>query len=890
MDHKLGLDGLPTEIILGITDHLSLHDLNSVFRTAKRLGAIVSPQLFSLGAVHVARNTSPLIWSVQQNHLSTIEKLLDKGANPSIAVGSTTAFHEAIRHGGTEALELCLQTGAKPSQRNKWNHTPLQQAVLHNQVPMIRMILDACPEINPSDDEEWSEALKLAVMQQDVDAARCLLENASQVMPVPISKPLSEMLLLATASGKPSLVQLLIRFGWGLGRCGAHYDTPLHIAAEKGNLALVEMLLSYGSDVNACDRHHYTPLQRAVCYGCVEVVRYLIGAGADVHKTTMVKDTALHQSARDGTIQIAEMLLNAGVAPNATNAPGDTPLFEAVQGGDIEMMELLLRSGANPSATNGWKRSLLYMASAIGNAHTVQLLLEYGADTQTDSLGPLRVAAQDGCTTVIQPLVDAGFDINSTATGDWFPLWTATRYNHVETMREIIRCGANIHLLDRKGRSAVFATASHQSTSALELLLEAGADVTIRTDDGTTILHDAAYQSAASEVVQLMIDHGADAFAVGPNGTALHYAALGQYRYSPIRLLLRAGIDVEARNKNGETALHIAAKDTSRDVWDLLHAGADVNARAANGSTPLHCAASASDSSIYTMLLDSGADITARDMLNCTPLHTAATAGNAVLFNKLHELYKKNRLNYMARCNTGKTVVEHAVMSGGTDVLEQIDEDVNYNKYPDHGKHRGIPALHYAVLNYQEDTVQHLLQRGADPIFLDVHGQTAMDWASTDESGSMLQLLQDETNIAYTPTPTAQRNAILKTSIVGLASCLLTGESVEYDKLGKCLYYLGDIPTAWIAHAQDIEACCEICRRQIPPTEKRFLCTLCPKIDLCAPCMAAESDIEIGLCHHHDFVDVVLADYTFIALGFSADDVQSARMEWLEGLIETYRV
>ena len=98
---------------------------------------------------------------------------------------------------------------------------------------------------------------------------------------------------------------------------------------------------------------------------------------------------------------------------------------------------------------------------------------------------------------------------------------------------------------------------------------------------------------------------------------------------------LASGADIKARDGNGQTPLHRAAKSNKNPavITALLDAGADIEARGARGRTPLHLAAGGSwffspNPAVITALLDAGADIEARDENGRTPLY------RAVRFNK----------------------------------------------------------------------------------------------------------------------------------------------------------------------------------------------------------------------------------------------------------------
>ena len=126
--------------------------------------------------------------------------------------------------------------------------------------------------------------------------------------------------------------------------------------------------------------------------------------------------------------------------------------------------------------------------------------------------------------------------------------------------------------------------------------------------------------------------------------TALHNAAIGD-RQRQVRESLEQGADMEARNNDGLTPLHLAAgfrtlSDRAEDVAKvLLDQGADINARGNRGRTPLHYAAAPEpgpyslplDGSFYkgvvSLLLDRGADLNAEDNNGITPCERARRMG-----------------------------------------------------------------------------------------------------------------------------------------------------------------------------------------------------------------------------------------------------------------------
>jgi len=134
-----------------------------------------------------------------------------------------------------------------------------------------------------------------------------------------------------------------------------------------------------------------------------------------------------------------------------------------------------------------------------------------------------------------------------------------------------------------------------------------------------TAVQGGQYRRAAS-----FLKRGADMNRKNDQGdTVLHIAAsLGRTDFA--ELLIAHGADVNVRNKFGETPLHVAASAGSKDVLALLIAkGADLNATNPRGRTPLHVASEIHDKSAVEVLASHGADVNIKDKYGETPLRSA---------------------------------------------------------------------------------------------------------------------------------------------------------------------------------------------------------------------------------------------------------------------------
>ncbi|MBZ5624572.1 MAG: ankyrin repeat domain-containing protein [Acidobacteriia bacterium] len=195
----------------------------------------------------------------------------------------------------------------------------------------------------------------------------------------------------------------------------------------------------------------------------------------------------------------------------------------------------------------------------------------------------------------------------------------AIEANDVGEVDILLRKGANPNAGPSAERSPLMRAAEKGNAKIVELLLAKGARVNFRQDwrhssdplDGykaTALL--CAVRAKHSDIVAMLLEHGADPNLRGQDGTTPLLAAGGSL--SIIQALVTAGADVNARHDSGETALYIAAFN-SEAVEYLLECGADVNAQShATGRTPLMRAAISGNAEAVRLLLRHGADPTLR--------------------------------------------------------------------------------------------------------------------------------------------------------------------------------------------------------------------------------------------------------------------------------------
>lgn len=153
----------------------------------------------------------------------------------------------------------------------------------------------------------------------------------------------------------------------------------------------------------------------------------------------------------------------------------------------------------------------------------------------------------------------------------------------------------NISLLEKKvmlGFTPLHSASTYGNVDAVELLIDRGANLRSRTYDGRTALHCAA-ENGHTEAVEILITYGCEVNAStrltvpGLYRTAIHLAAQNGHE-RVIELLCQHGAVIDAKDKNGDTPLILAAKENKIEAVEmLLILGADINIQNKNEESAL---------------------------------------------------------------------------------------------------------------------------------------------------------------------------------------------------------------------------------------------------------------------------------------------------------------
>jgi len=135
-------------------------------------------------------------------------------------------------------------------------------------------------------------------------------------------------------------------------------------------------------------------------------------------------------------------------------------------------------------------------------------------------------------------------------------LYKAAIFGDFDAVKKIVAMSPEVvNNKDKYGFTVLHGLAEEENLEIMQYLIDYGANVNVKNDEGITPLHLAGW----ADIVKLLIKNGANLESVSKNGeTPLVNLASEQEREDVIEALLQAGANVNAKNARGETALDIA--------------------------------------------------------------------------------------------------------------------------------------------------------------------------------------------------------------------------------------------------------------------------------------------------------------------------------------------
>jgi ankyrin repeat protein len=278
---------------------------------------------------------------------------------------------------------------------------------------------------------------------------------------------------------------------------------------------------------------------------------------------------------RSGVRRAWGFSLCAGLmAAGLVAATMDTRLADAVQNKDLASVRALLKQRVNVNAQQADGMTALLWAAHNDDTEAAKLLIAAGADAKLGNrygIVPLAEAATNGSAAMTELLLKAGADPNATLPESDTILMLAARTGNADVVRMLIDKGA---VVDQKeewhGENALMIAAGENHAEVVKLLLERGADVNAK----------------AKHLVYPVMKTGAgqvmSAYPAG--GLTPLMQAVRNNAFDAVKVLIAAKADLNLKDPNNMSALHIAILNAH---WDMANLLLESGANADDGSLGL---------------------------------------------------------------------------------------------------------------------------------------------------------------------------------------------------------------------------------------------------------------------------------------------------------------
>jgi ankyrin repeat protein len=451
--------------------------------------------------------------------------------------------------------------------------TPLISAVKAGDLAAVRNLIKDAAKINAAE-TDGTTALHWAVREDNLEIIRLLLRSGANVKAgnrygvTPLS--------LAAESGNATVIELLLHEGANANETLPEGETVLMTAARAGHTNAVKILLKAGAKPDSHENFHgETALMWAAAENHADTVRALLAGGADVNGRSNKENfrrrnqgltvlplgewTPLMFAARQGSFNAAVALVEGGADVNLKDPDGATALVLAIINSQFHVASLLLDKGADPNIADSTGMAALYAAVDM---HTLPWM--FGRPDPVPRSN--AVSGMD----IIKKLLDDRANPNATLTGVLLqrlhtdgdislgagstPFLRAAKSGDIEVMRLLLKYGANPKTVSKDGATAI--------------MLAAG--LGYRDGNAAVPTRDRGTDEEVIAAIQMCLDLGLDLNAANSRGdTALHAAVSGRGSDDVLRFLITHGAKVDAKNSQGRTALDVATasrKDRSSNI------------------------------------------------------------------------------------------------------------------------------------------------------------------------------------------------------------------------------------------------------------------------------------------------------------------------------------
>ena len=438
----------------------------------------------------------------------------------------------------------------------------------------------------------WKENPSIAQIEKDIKAGNDIAELTANMFD-------AVCYALMEKTDNATIMHLLGKKGNEVDKLTHDGRTYMFWAAYRDNLEIMKFLVAKGAKANVEDSHGYSVLNFAAVTGQtnLELYDFLLAHNASINATNHGGANALllvAPFAKD--VAIIDYFVSKGLDLKSTDNKGSGIFHYAAKGGNIEILKYLIEKGVPYKNLNKEGSNAMLMASqgtrsSQNTLPTYEFLKSLGI--KTNNIGdrernPLHaIAYKSKDLDLYKYFIKEGVDVNKQDEGGDSPFMNAANSNTLEVVRFLHDYVVDLDVKDINGRSALAMAVNRNSPEVVQFLLDKKADINVVDKKGNTL----AYYLANN-----FNEKNPEKFE------------------TKLKLLQSAGLDVNKKQHNGNTLVHLAAKENNLPLLKRLEGfNIDINQKNNEGNTALHLAAMTSNNdAVLKYLIENGADKTAK--------------------------------------------------------------------------------------------------------------------------------------------------------------------------------------------------------------------------------------------------------------------------------------
>lgn len=469
-------------------------------------------------SVNVVNNKkdTPVLWASRGNHIETVRYLIKNGADLHLENDKgSTPLYWAVRYGFKSLVRVLIQEGrVNLNQERKLGFLyPIVLASALGYDEIVKTLIESGAEVNAVISNSLT-SLHVAAAEGHYKVVQVLIDVAK--IPVDINDANGNSpLLLASKSAKVKTMRVLIereadiewknKFGLGI------WDYTLNNQSEdflKAVLKMYKRVMKKESKESTDETHSVvfprgkSPLHIAALSGSVDKLQCLLKQGVDPKTRDLNGNTFFHLAARDDKVDVLQEFLSE-VSVNDVNDEGDTALHIACKYGQLASVDILL-SKFKLDSKNKQGMTPLHEAvfSDAAKAELVRKLVEYIIKASTWSLvdavenagnTALHLASKKGRPEIIAELSCLNPKIMNHEGDSPFHLAAksgiASNFEAMLSTFNKPEIGIDINQRNRFGDSCLHICSRLGDFSAVATLIDCGADLSMKNEDGNTVIH-----------------------------------------------------------------------------------------------------------------------------------------------------------------------------------------------------------------------------------------------------------------------------------------------------------------------------------------------------------------------------------------------------------------